>query len=546
MNQITRVVRLINTIRFIKPVQIYNRLLRNIRKPRVDLSPAPSIREIQNEFIRPCGRRQSLTANNTFNFLNCEHAVESESDWTDDSKSKLWLYNLHYFDFLRSGVRQEVGEHWVNRWIEENPPGQRIAWDPYTLSLRIVNWIYWDLSGYTLPEKARHALAVQMRYLSRCLEVHLQANHLLVNFKAIYFAATYFDDLKADQLRSIAARGLMREIDEQFLDDGGHFELSPMYHAILTEDLLDVLALQKCYPQVLSKREDLDLNERLEKRLPTLLRWLEEMIHPDGDYVLFNDGACGVAPQAKEILKFAERCNITPKPKRNPIAYQQKSGHARLECGPSTLFVDIGDVGASYQPGHAHADTLTFEWSLFGRRFVVDSGTMQYASGAIREHQRSTAAHNTVEVDHCNSSEVWNAFRVARRAVTFDVSITKEPTHFQVRASHNGYRQILKAGPVHTRYWCSNDNSLTIKDRLQGNFEVAMSRFHFHPDVSVRQTKPNQVLLSFGENEIVFIISHGKISVSDTTYSPEFGLAIPNKSITVTFHEEQLRQEFTW
>ena len=33
------------------------------------------------------------------------------------------------------------------------------------------------------------------------------------------------------------------EMHEQVLDDGGHFELSPMYHSVMLELVLDLLAL---------------------------------------------------------------------------------------------------------------------------------------------------------------------------------------------------------------------------------------------------------------------------------------------------------------
>ena len=51
-----------------------------------------------------------------------------------------------------------------------------------------------------------------------------------------------------------------------------------------------------------------------------------------------------------------------------------------------------------------------------GVPLLVDTGTSTYAPGPVRDYERSTAAHNTVEVDGANSTEVWGAFRAARRA----------------------------------------------------------------------------------------------------------------------------------
>ncbi|MEY6432337.1 heparinase II/III-family protein [Thioalkalicoccus limnaeus] len=66
-----------------------------------------------------------------------------------------------------------------------------------------------------------------------------------------------------------------------------------------------------------------------------------------------------------------------------------------------------------------HADTLSFELSLFGQRTIVNGGTSRYGSGPERLAERSTAAHSTVQIDGADSSEVWGGFRVARRARPF-------------------------------------------------------------------------------------------------------------------------------
>ena len=43
------------------------------------------------------------------------------------------------------------------------------------------------------------------------------------------------------KLHAAGARILLRELPEQVLADGGHFERSPMYHALLLHGLLDLV-----------------------------------------------------------------------------------------------------------------------------------------------------------------------------------------------------------------------------------------------------------------------------------------------------------------
>ena len=96
------------------------------------------------------------------------------------------------------------------------------------------------------------------------------------------------------------------------------------------------------------------------------------------------------------------------------------SGYVRMEMKSAVLLIDFADIGPKYLPGHAHADSLSFELSLFKQRIFVNSGVSTYASGRARHFERSTAAHNTVTVDKLDSSEVWSSFRVGRKAKVFN------------------------------------------------------------------------------------------------------------------------------
>jgi len=92
------------------------------------------------------------------------------------------------------------------------------------------------------------------------------------------------------------------------------------------------------------------------------------------------------------------------------------SGYIRIQSGDAVALLDVAPIGPDYLAGHGHADTLSFELSLFGQRCIVNPGVSRYGTGAERLRQRGTAAHSTVAVDGQNSSEVWGGFRVARRA----------------------------------------------------------------------------------------------------------------------------------
>ena len=100
--------------------------------------------------------------------------------------------------------RPELQEWMVRRWTEENPPMSGVGWEPYPLSLRIVNLVKWyGRNGFFSDEDA-HSLALQSQALSAQVERHILANHLFANGKALVFAGAFFAGAKR---RALAGEG---------------------------------------------------------------------------------------------------------------------------------------------------------------------------------------------------------------------------------------------------------------------------------------------------------------------------------------------------
>lgn len=237
-------------MRHLRPVQVWGRLLTRLPGGAADQSPAPPLRKRTGGWFMPVQRPRSLFENWRVTFLNEEGAISGAADWNDPAKPKLWLYNLHYFDGLAAPADDEhraLQRRLVARWIAENPAGHGNGWEPYPSSLRLVNWIKWSLSGEALDRAWLGSLAVQARWLARHIEWHLLGNHLLANAKALLFAGLFFDGPEAWRWFQQGLSIYEREIPRQILADGGHFELSPMYHAIILEDFLDVVNAARAF-----------------------------------------------------------------------------------------------------------------------------------------------------------------------------------------------------------------------------------------------------------------------------------------------------------
>lgn len=459
-----------------------------------------------------------------FRFINDDGDLD-QLGWDATTKPYLWRYNLHYFDDLNardSSSRTSWHRSIVDDWIGANPPVSSCGWEPYPTSLRIVNWIKWSLAGNPLSSAVLQSLAVQTRWLARRMEWHLLGNHLLVNAKALFFAGLFFDGDEAARWLQTSRQILISQLQEQVLADGGHFELTPMYHALAMEDVLDLVNISNAYGRS-------ELASDWKCLIPKMLYWLKAMSHPDGHVAFFNDSAKGVAPRNTELFDYANRIGVCADVVIDCVTYLPVSGYLRLEAGAAVLLADFARIGPDYLPGHAHADTLSFELSVFGHRVIVNSGTSGYEASESRQYQRSTAAHNTVVVDGEDSSEVWSSFRVARRAKPFNVSIVSNGCTYAA-CSHDGYRR-LPGGYIHRRAFRLNEQSLEVFDQISGKPSCVEAALHFHPDVVLCESEGGyQISLPGGQQ--VWLTCIGAVStLENSTWHPEFGLSIPNRRI---------------
>ncbi len=548
--------RYFHTLRHLRPVQVYGRLWFRLYRPRPDCRSAPPLRAAAGPWIAPPAGEPRLLGPATFRFLNQTRILAGPGDWNHSGWDKLWLYNLHYFDDLNAegaGERQEWHRVLIARWIADNPPGCGNGWEPYPLSLRIVNWIQWILVGHPPQLSWMHSLAVQARHLARRLEWHLLGNHLFANAKALVYAGLFFDDPEAERWLTVGLRILDHQLPEQILPDGGHFERSPMYHAILLKDVLDLLNLTRVY----SERIGASQTARWRDTVSRMLDWLQAMTHPDGDLAFFNDAALGIAPTLAKLADYARRLEISAPaavlsdaegstaPQRFTLL--PDSGYARFQTGPAVLLADVGMIGPDYLPGHAHADTLSFELSLFGQRVVVNSGTSCYGAGPERQRQRGTATHNTVVVNGQNSSEVWGGFRVARRARPFGLRWGEEGAGAWIECGHDGYRR-LPGRPLHFRRWQIGVAGLSIHDRIGGGCRHAVARYYFHPTVRVELNPDRQggTLQLPDRTALAFHLASGAARVATTTWHPRFGTSEPNVCLEIPFNGPEAYFSIRW
>ena len=517
MTTFSRCRQYVRTLRHLRPWQVAGRLVAPLRRwAAVRRSPDPPSRlrrtgpaPTQGPDHDPWNVRDDVLAG-TFCFLNETAELGRPVDWGASAMPLLWRFNLHYFDYLHLLSPQEQVAL-CREWVAAHSPGQDVGWHPYPTSLRIVNWCRAGVGASDLLE----SLYRQAAYLSRTVETHVYGNHLLENARALVVAGRYLKGQgEADQWTRQGLELYRDELSEQVLSDGFHFERSPMYHALVLEGLLDVLAvLSDEHP------DRGDLEQIAHRMTETLIG----VTHPDEGLALFNDSTHEIAPPPDALRRYARQVlGTAPTPRQ----HFPEAGYSVFENDDCWLMVDGGPAGPEHLMAHAHADALSYELSLFGKRFVVDSGVYGYGSGPMRQYVRGTAAHNTVQIDGADQIECWDAFRVARRDAPRDVRRKTTESGMVFEGTFGGYRKILGDALSHRRRIEMEPESRLIRvaDRVDGEGTHRLeSRIHLHPAVEACRTDGG-FCVRREDLRAHLDVEHGNVRREDGWYCPRFGV----------------------
>lgn len=553
-----------HTARHLKPSQVFWRLRYRMgsgRPPHYTApNPLPSVDERVAERLRGLARHWSVAVppdparvqsflRGRFTFIN--KTVQSARPlWRGLDVPKLWAYHLNYFDYGRdiallhpdgNSPEAAILRTWMQDWMAKNPRGTSPAWDAFPLSARLINWsLIVSIYGWRDFELVS-SLHEQLDYLATHLERDLLGNHFLKNATAMAVAGALLNSPRWEEGVAL----LKAQVQSQFLPDGGHIERSPMYHALALRDLVVACAVLEPRPAW------------LEEHVARGLAFLAGISHEDGSLAQFNDGAVGEGPSGVELRKLALHFDPDLPVASGGSAAFPESGLYRLEPGGvgGLMLVKAGESTVNHQPGHAHSDLLSFEYSLRGERLLVNTGTHGYAESPCRFYCQSSASHNTLRINGEEQLEHWSTFRVGRR-IHGEV-LHWDPCEPALRAAYT-----TRQGNRHERLFAWDSGGwCRVQDKISGKGALSVETFlHFHPDCRVealenrpcsgvyrpyRLSTGRQILqlLIFGAKEVDHF--RGSVPLGPGWFFPRFGEAVAadtlvarsegNKEMTISF-----------
>ncbi len=610
MGQLQRLSLLLQTVRYLSPDQVRHRLWRMARAHWRKLSgtqaPRPlgcrlqyyhsiytGLSDIGNRGPWQAQVLQSLeqakeVSRQHFSFLQHSHVFDKQVLWEDPSLSQLWRYHLHYFEYVDDilvwaelGHAEEAYQTFkslADSWMEANQRLVGDGWHPYTVSLRVVNWLnavpVFQSQLLKDGEFYEHLVSIiygQGRVLAHDLELDVRGNHLLKNLKAFRWLGIVFKGPEPERWLRRTLQILELELAEQVLSDGGHFERAPGYHLVVLRDCLEIC--------LCLRRNQQEVPYFLEPTLRRMLDYLAALLPPDGKAPLFKDTTWDTAPVAGDLLtagalyldepayKFSDHFGLYPlmlfgrsgwstfrkwhlnRAPQDSVALPKSGYYIMRDHGRGDyLILDAGKPCPDYLPAHAHADMLSYELMVSGKRVVVDSGVYEYTAGPWRDFFRSTRAHNTVEVAEADQSEVWGSFRVARRARPGEVIWESKEGYALVQGEHNGYAR-LPISVIHRRMiiWEKTGFWLVVDELIGEGMIQCANRVHFHPLLGLMPSGNSTWQVEggdcpiwvsvFGEEKNTLV--RGQMEpVREGWYSERFGEVAPNTVLVLERADE--------
>lgn len=403
------------TIRYLRFSQIRTRVFRKILTLAERVPPIahlyakriPNLKITELALTRLPLPDQHYLGERHFEFIS--KRFDYADTWFPEGASLLWLFNLHYFDFLTEIKSPDEKKNFIFDWIATVPVCHPVGWHPYTSSLRICNWIadYPSIKPL-LNEEEKQALFSsihnQLRHLLWHLEEDLLANHLIENCRALIVGGIF---LNQESFVSHGMKVLLRELPEQVLSDGGHYERSPQYHTEVLLALLDTHAALR--------QSSRDIPALLVEKIEAMTHFLAKILD-FGKLPGLNDTSPEFVPDPQAVIAYAAQELQIPIPSYPELdEHLAATGLFIYRSKRLSVTFDVGPIGPDVQPGHAHSDTLAVLVSIDGIPVLIDAGVYTYETGADREYFRSAGAHNGPIVNSCEPNEMWGAFRVGQR-----------------------------------------------------------------------------------------------------------------------------------
>ncbi|WUR14829.1 alginate lyase family protein [[Empedobacter] haloabium] len=439
----------------------------------------------------------------------------------------------------------------LESWFDQCPYPIGVHWtSSLELAVRLLNWAFaWQLLGGADSAlfKGEEGGRFQRRWLDNIYQHchfirgyfsrHSSANnHLFGEYMGLFVASVQWPCWpESARWQALARHGLEVEALKQNTEDGVNKEQAIYYQ----HEVMDMMLL--CHH--IGKANGAGFSEAYLERLERLAEFVAALMDAGGNVPMTGDAddaqmvrlsyerdwspyrsllaSCALLFGRGDFKRKAGRLDdknrwlfgadgaarwdaLAAATEEKPVMAFPQGGYYLMGSNFGTerevrVVVDCAPLGYLSIAAHGHADALSFTLSAAGEELLTDPGTYAYhTQKAWRDYFRSTAAHNTVQVDGQDQSEIGGNFMWLRKANAKLLAHVPEGTVEVFEGEQDGYRRL--GDPVLHRRKIDFDparNVLVVLDTLEcrGTHDVAL---HWHFAETCRVESRAQALFALG------------------------------------------------
>lgn len=499
----------------------------------------------------------------------------------------LWLGQAFLFTKEEKYAKEVVFQ--IENWIDENPLMHSINWCcSMDIAIRAINWIYAVnmilASDYVTDQFIKNmyrSIFEHGFFIFNNLEkgIPYSNNHYASNLAGLLLISRLFLDTKyGRKWWDFSLPEFYKEIREQVLPSGVHFEKSTSYHRLMTELF--------AYPLLMIKRIGEYVPLDIEYRIKSMFDFIYYYIKPNGFAPMIADNDDGrFLPFYKYDLRdhryllslaslmyndptykyhisdcvidnyflYGNNCSVTynqinTDAIRPSSSCYQDAGFVILRSDDVYLFVSNGGLCKYNVPTlqsvgtHTHADLLSFELAIGKNDLFIDAGAYLYTANARANIEfRSTQKHNTIVFDGrdqyvLNEQSVFSGRNFPTPGILFFQNQKK------AQICSGKYFMLLGEGVVleHRRSFTLYNNApvIELEDIVIARGEHKMEMFfHLATGVNVLETNDYDFTIIHNDNiksEISFECENKiNLKVIDDTVSPSYGKINDSKTLII-------------
>lgn len=507
---------------------------------------------------------------------------EQDMDWmyqpTDDLEFIFQLNRHRYWVCLGQAYIVTGDERYVQcfvnqltDWAEKNPITDETrpkTWRTIEAGLRGENWIKAMSYMAECPLVTDEVFALFVEMLA-CHGAYLAANNTPFSIKSnwgvlessgLYAIGKLLETVgrqtEGAAYAELASGQLARQIQVQVMDDGVHWEQSPMYHNEVLKCYLEVFRTAKLFddalPQPVINRVqtmayanlywqkpdgsqpaggDSDVTD-IRDVLTACAAWFDNPVLKSGgyerlDYESVWDFGMEMAVRYEAIpVQFLNRT----------LTWLKDSGnwYLRSSWGSDAdyLHVRCGGLGG----GHGHFDKFHLDLVFHGEELLTDSGRYTYVDGVERRRLKGAKAHNSLTVDDSDYTRCLDSWDVEGLFPAVTGNCCQRGDYTLIECGHLGY--IEKGIYAERRILAIKPGIYLIMDTCYGSSgdkETHTYEQHFHPAQGQSLSLTERGFILKGSRcQTEFICATEGVTVTEEPFgsSPHYNQMVAGRLVT--------------